>query len=107
MTYELIFKICRFEKKGIFYKKIEIMQTIQASGIVDKNGKLTIEKPLDIRDRRVKILVFINDEYDDSEIDEKEWQKAISNNLVYYFLNDSDEDIYLFSDGSLIKKHTI
>ena len=53
-------------------------------------------------------MVFVggnND--DDSEIDEKEWQKAISNNLVYNFLNDSDEDIYPFSDGSLIKKHTI
>lgn len=80
------------------------MQTIQASGTVDKNGKLTLEKPLNIRDRKVKILVFINDEYDDSEIDEKEWQKAISNNPVYDFLNDLDEDVYPFSDGSLIKK---
>ena len=90
------------KKKVHFYKKIEIMQTIQASGTVDKNGKLTLEKPLNIRDRKVKILVFINDEYDDSEIDEKEWQKAISNNSVYDFLNDLYEDIYPFSDGSLI-----
>ena len=47
----------------------------------------------------MKILIFFNEEYDDSEIDEKDWLKALSNNPVYNFLKNSDEDVYTFVNG--------
>ena len=41
----------------------------------------------------------LNDLYDDSDISDEQWIKAVTNNPAYDFLKDPNEDIYTLEDG--------
>ena len=73
------------------------MQALETVGTIDKKGYLILSKPLELRNKVVKIIVLIAD--DDDTIENEQWLAALSTNPVYDFLKDDEEDIYTLSDG--------
>ena len=73
------------------------MQALETVGTIDKKGHLILSKPLELRNKVVKIIVLIAD--DDDTIENEQWLAALSTNPVYDFLKDDEEDIYTLSDG--------
>ena len=68
------------------------MQALETIGTIDKKGHLILSKPLEFRNKIVKIIVLIAD--DNDTIENEEWLAALSNNPVYDFLKEDEEDIY-------------
>lgn len=73
------------------------MQALETMGTIDKQGHLRLSKPLEYRDKIVKVIVLIAD--DNDTIENEEWLAALTTNPVYDFLKDDEEDIYTLSDG--------
>lgn len=70
--------------------------TIETIGTIN-NSELILDEPLPVIDpARVKAIILLPHK---SEPDEKEWLHAASNNQVFDFLKDSEEDIYTLTDG--------
>ena len=68
------------------------MQALETIGTIDKKGYLILSKPLEYRNKIVKIIVLIAD--DNDTIENEEWLAALSTNPVYDFLKDDEEDVY-------------
>ena len=68
------------------------MQALETIGKIDKKGHLILSKPLEFRNKIVKIIMLIAD--DDDTIENEEWLAALSTNPIYDFLKDDEEDIY-------------
>lgn len=73
------------------------MEAIETLGQVNEQGILTTDIPLTIRNKRVRIIIFMTEEEDD--INEKEWLASASANPVFQSWHDEAEDIYSFDDG--------
>ena len=72
------------------------MQALESSGRIDKNGQLQLDAPLDVTDKRVKVIVLISGE---EELSDQHWLPGMKGNQAFDFLNDSEEDIYSVNDG--------
>ena len=71
------------------------MIAFEAKGIVDNEGFLKVKKPIALRNRKVRVLVLLQEE----ENDNAEWLQAVSANPAFAFLDDEAEDIYSSNDG--------
>ena len=73
------------------------MKAIETTGKIDKKGFLRLDKPLRLKEKKVKIIILMPEE---NEIeDEKLWLATISNNPAFDFLKDKKENIYSIADG--------
>jgi len=83
----------------IFFVKIKgfKMRAIEIKSKTDKNGHLRVDYQLDKSNSNVRILILVDDSYDENE--EKIWMDSISSNPAFNFLNDPEEDIYSIKDG--------
>ena len=72
------------------------MQALEVLGNIDKDGFLKLEKPLVLKNRKVKIIILIPD---DDVLDDSLWLRALAKNPALDFLNEPEEDIYTSSDG--------
>jgi len=72
-------------------KAIETTGTIDAQHHLVLDGVLPITGPT-----RVRVIILVPE---DSDINETEWLQAAAANPAFYFLKDSEEDIYTLSDG--------
>ena len=72
-------------------KAIETTGTIDAQHHLVLDGVLPITGPT-----RVRVIILVPEETD---INETEWLQAAAANPAFYFLKDSEEDIYTLSDG--------
>lgn len=70
------------------------MIAFETRGVVDKNGFLTIEHPIALRNRKVRVLVLLQEDQENTE-----WLQAISSIPAFNFLADAEEDIYSLNDG--------
>ena len=68
------------------------MQALEIIGKIDEKGHIILSKPLEFRNKIVKIIMLIAD--DDDTIENEEWLAALSTNPVYDFLKDDEEDVY-------------
>lgn len=73
------------------------MEAIETVGQVNAQGILTTDVPLKIRNKRVRIIIFLPEQEED--ITEKEWLASASVNPVFQSWHDEEEDIYSFDDG--------
>lgn len=73
-----------------------MIQALERSGRIDKDGKLQLDNPLTVTDKQVKVIVLINEEDD---LPEHQWHQATKNNQAFDFLDNPAEDIYSVSDG--------
>ena len=74
------------------------MRAIEINSKTDKFGHLKIDYPLDKSERKVRVLILVED--DSSEIEEEKlWMNSISKNPAFDFLSEPEEDVYLPTDG--------
>lgn len=71
------------------------MKALESSGCLDDDGHLQLDTPLQISNKRVKVIVLILGE----EISDDSWVQALRGNTAFDFLYDLDEDIYSLTDG--------
>ena len=74
---------------------MKVMKALELKGHIDDLGNLILEKPLDISDKDVRVIILIPEEDD---ISDQEWLEAASTNEAFYDLMD-EEDIYSLQDG--------
>jgi hypothetical protein len=75
-----------------------MMKAIEINSKTDKNGHLKIEYKLDKSEKKVRILILLEEEQTEPD-DEKLWMNSISSNPAFDFLKNSEEDIYSLNDG--------
>ncbi len=73
------------------------MKALEIKTQTDNSGKLKIEVPLNLRNKKVQIFIFPNED-DDFFEDEKKWLQTNATNPVFYFVNE-EEDVYTLNDG--------
>ncbi len=76
-----------------------IMQSsIETTATIGANRHLILDEDIPVElARKVRVIVLI-----DEDIDESLWLQATSQNEVFDFLGDEDEDIYTADDGEPI-----
>ncbi len=77
----------------MFVKKSDMI-AFETKGTIDDQGFLSVKQPIALRNRKVRVLVLLQDSTDDSE-----WIQAISANPSFDFLHDEAEAIYSSNDG--------
>ena len=74
------------------------MRAIEATGKVDNQGHLQLDRPLSTAtEQRVRVIVLLAEP--DGDIDEQTWREAAASNPSFAFLQDAEEDIYTLNDG--------
>lgn len=76
------------------------MKAIEIAGKIDHQGLLKIDAPLQMHNKRVKVIILVLD--DEDEMEDTLWLKGISTNPVFDFLEGEEEDIYSIKDGEPI-----
>jgi len=69
---------------------------IEATGNVDAEHQLRLDKPLPIAPGPVRVIVLVPEADDPSESD---WAKAAAASPSFDFLKDASEDIHRVTDG--------
>jgi hypothetical protein len=73
------------------------MNAIEATGVVNAQHQLLLDKPLPLATQsRVRVIVLIPESED---ISEGAWLKAAAISPAFDFLKDASEDIYTATDG--------
>jgi hypothetical protein len=70
-------------------------------GTVNEKGMIHLDKPLSIKNKKVRVIIFSED---DDDFDEAEWKLLIKNNPAFDFLKDPEEDIYTIHNGKPYKR---
>jgi len=74
------------------------MRAIEINSKTDKTGHLKINYRLNKSNRKVRVLILLDEE--DTNIDEEKlWLDSISKNPALDFLYNPSEDIYSLNDG--------
>ncbi|RDC64302.1 hypothetical protein [Adhaeribacter pallidiroseus] len=70
------------------------MQKIEVTGRIDNMGILRLDDPLKVKEKKVKVIIFLPEEEEDTL-----WLKSITHNAAFDFLHNESEDIYRLTDG--------
>jgi hypothetical protein len=81
--------------------KSKAMSVIEINSKTDSRGLLRFNYNLKKSNRRVKILIMVDDNKKTSD-EEALWMQSIATNPAFDFLNDPAEDIYSITDGEPI-----
>lgn len=73
-----------------------MVKAIETAGRIDEKGRLSTDQPLEVINRRVKIIILMAEEED---LDDDDWLKAVSVNPAFDFLQEEAENIYTVTDG--------
>ena len=73
------------------------MKAIEINSRTDKKGLLKINYPLRQADKKVRVLILV--EEDTEEDEERIWLEAVSKSPAFKFLYEKEEDIYSVNDG--------
>jgi hypothetical protein len=76
------------------------MRALEITGRIDEKGFIQIDKPLRVVNKRVKIILLMQE---DGDVSDEEWLYAASANPAFDFLNEEAENIYTVSDGKPMK----
>ena len=74
------------------------MRAIEINTVTDKSGRLKIDYPIHKRDKKVRVIILV-DEASDYNDDETQWINAMNSNPAFSFLNEPSENIYTLKDG--------
>ncbi len=74
------------------------MKAIEINSKTDKAGHLKINYNLKKSERKVRVLILVDDDSFEHE-EEEVWMSSISNNPAFDYLNDPAENIYSIKDG--------
>jgi len=74
------------------------MKAIEINTRTDKQGHLKLNYQLNKKDRKVRVIILIDEQSDDID-EEKEWLISIQSNPAFDFLKEPTENIYSLTDG--------
>ena len=74
------------------------MKSIEINTKTDKEGHLKINYPLNKKDKKVRVIILLDEQNDDID-EEKKWLNSIQSNPAFDFLKEPSENIYTLSDG--------
>jgi hypothetical protein len=74
------------------------MKSIEINTKTDKEGHLKINYPLNKKDKKVRVIILLDEQNDDID-EEKKWLNSIKSNPAFDFLKEPSENIYTLSDG--------
>jgi len=74
------------------------MKAIEINTKTDKQGQLKLNYQLNKKDRKVRVIILIDEQSDDID-EEKIWIKSIQSNPAFDFLKEPSENIYSLTDG--------
>jgi len=74
------------------------MKAIEINTKTDKQGHLKLNYQLNKKDRKVRVIILIDEQSDDID-EEKEWINSIQSNPAFDFLKEPTENIYSLTDG--------
>jgi len=74
------------------------MKAIEINTRTDKQGHLKLNYQLNKKDRKVRVIILIDEQSDDID-EEKEWINSIQSNPAFDFLKEPTENIYSLTDG--------
>jgi hypothetical protein len=77
------------------------MSVIEINSKTDSKGLLRFNYNLNKSNRRVRILIMVDD-HKKSTDEEALWMQSIASNPAFDFLHDSLEDVYSITDGEPI-----
>lgn len=73
------------------------LRAIETTGTIDEQRQLHLDSPLPISGpSRVRVIILIPE---GTDVDEKEWLRAVATNPAFDFLNEPGEDVYSLTDG--------
>jgi hypothetical protein len=79
-----------------------MLTAIETTGTIEQNGKIVIDETFSVdAPTSVRVIVLFPEA---EEVQESEWMKAASDNEVFDFLNDAEEDIYSLTDGKPLEQ---
>ena len=79
-----------------------MLTAIETTGTIEQNGKIVIDETFSVdAPTSVRVIVLFPEAED---VQDSEWMKAASNNEVFDFLNDAEEDIYSLTDGKPLEQ---
>ena len=67
------------------------MIAFETRGVVDDDGFLIVERPIALRNRKVRVLVLLQEAKEDKE--------RLQASSAFDFLADDEEDVYSLNDG--------
>lgn len=73
------------------------MKAIEINSKTDKKGNLKINYALNKSNKKVRVLILVD------ENDDETWIDTVSHNPAFDFLKEKEEDIYSLSDGEPFK----
>ena len=74
------------------------MKSIEINTKTDKEGHLKINYPLNKKDKKVRVIILLDEQNDDID-EEKKWLNSIQSNPAFDFLKEPSENIYTLTDG--------
>ena len=74
------------------------MKSIEINTKTDKQGHLEINYPLNKKDKKVRVIILLDEQNDDID-EEKKWLNSIQSNPAFDFLKEPSENIYTLTDG--------
>jgi hypothetical protein len=74
------------------------MKSIEINTKTDKQGHLKINYPLNKKDKKVRVIILLDEQIDDID-EEKKWLNSIQSNPAFDFLKEPSENIYTLTDG--------
>ncbi|HBG86488.1 MAG TPA: hypothetical protein DEG09_08685 [Marinilabiliaceae bacterium] len=74
------------------------MKAIELKTTTNKEGYLKIDYKLNQSEKDVRIIILLDEDHTDSE-EETQWLQNVSNNPVFDFLGEAEEDVYTLKDG--------
>lgn len=74
------------------------MRAIEINAVTDNLGHLKIDYPINKREKKVRVIILVDESIDCND-DETKWLSVISSNPAFNFLNEPTENIYTIKDG--------
>ena len=75
------------------------MRAIEINAMTDNQGHLKIDYQINRPDKKVRIIILMEEPIEYADDDESKWLNAISSNPAFNFLNEPCENIYTINDG--------
>ncbi len=79
------------------------MRALELTGRIDEKGFIRIDKPLRVVNKRIKIIILMQE---DGDLSDEDWLYAASSNPAFDFLNEEAENIYALPDEKLLANVT-
>jgi len=72
------------------------VKALEATATIDQHGQIKLDKPLQMRNQQVKVIILVPEEED---LEDTFWLEGVAASESFDFLAEPEEDIYTIQDG--------